>query len=71
MTFCRLFCVALERLAVGNPNTEPFVAVVSEGSRLEEVSRESRDFDGRVDCENGVVVEVRLADVFAEPLADG
>lgn len=34
-------------------------------------SRDRRDFEGRADCENGVMGDARLADVFVAPLEDG
>lgn len=34
-------------------------------------SRDKRDFDGRADCENGVIGEARLADVFVAPFEEG
>ncbi len=37
------------------------------GSKVEESSRERRDFEGRADCEKGVIGEARLADVLEPP----
>src|SRR5690242_5084345 len=38
------------------------------GSNAFESSRESSDFEGRADCEKGVIGEVRLAGVLAAPV---
>jgi hypothetical protein len=40
-------------------------------SALGSSSRDKRDFDGRADCENGVIGEARLADVFVAPFEEG
>lgn len=39
-----------------------------EGSNVEESCRESRDLDGSVDCEKGVVGDIMLAAVLDPPL---
>jgi hypothetical protein len=37
------------------------------GSKFDESSRERSDFEGSVDCEKGVIGEVKPADVLAAP----
>lgn len=37
------------------------------GSNVDESSRERSDFDGKADCEKGVIGEVRPAEVLAAP----
>jgi hypothetical protein len=39
------------------------------GSNVDESSLERSDFEGRADCENGVIGEARLAAVLAAPAA--
>jgi hypothetical protein len=40
-------------------------------SALGSSSRDRRDFEGRADCENGVIGEARLADVFVASFEEG
>lgn len=40
-------------------------------SALGSSSRDRSDFEGRADCENGVIGEARLADVFVAPFEEG
>ena len=43
----------------------------TEGSKANEFCRDNNDLEGRADCENGVVGDVRPAAVLALPLAFG
>tara|TARA_R110002003_G_scaffold73_6_gene6845 strand:- start:1442 stop:1705 length:264 start_codon:yes stop_codon:yes gene_type:complete len=50
--------------APGTPALPPPGTV---GSNVDESSRERSDFDGKADCEKGVIGEVRPAEVLAAP----
>jgi hypothetical protein len=67
----RLFCTA--ELSVSGAGCEPTIPALpppgSDGSNAMESCLDSSDLDGRVDCEKGVVGEVRPAAVLALPFA--
>ena len=71
MTACKFFWTFLFR-ARGDgcdPTTPALPPPGIDGSNPEESVRESSDFEGKVDCENGVVGDVNPADVLAPPFA--
>ena len=52
------------------PTTPALPPPGKDGSKVDDAAcRERRDLDGNVDCEKGVVGDVRLADVLDAPLA--
>lgn len=65
--FCTLRCKTRgEGCAPATPALPP---PGSDGSKVDESCLESRDLDGRVDWENGVVGDVSEAAVFTPPFA--
>lgn len=70
MTICRFFCTAGFRFLGGGGIPGICGAPPDcDGSKASEFCRESNDFEGRADCENGVVGDVRPAAVLALPFA--
>lgn len=71
MTACKFFCTSRPRAkGDGCEPTRPALPPPGKfGSKVDESCRDSKDFEGSVDCENGVVGDVRPAEVLAPPFA--